>query len=100
MVGGLILDLCLNSSEIQTVTIITRKPTGIVHEKLTEVIHSDFTNFSTIDRYFENQDVAYFCLGVYTGTVDRNTFQTITVDYTQAFADTLKQKSPTSTFCF
>jgi thioester reductase-like protein len=40
MIGGLILDACLNSSDIGKVTIIVRKSTGIFHDKLTEVIHN------------------------------------------------------------
>jgi nucleoside-diphosphate-sugar epimerase len=71
MVGGLVLQNCLNNPDINTVTIIVRRPTGIVNEKLTEVVHNDFTNYISIEEHFKNQDIVYFCIGVYTGAVPR-----------------------------
>jgi nucleoside-diphosphate-sugar epimerase len=100
MVGGLVLQNCLNNPSINKVTIIVRRATGIMNEKLTEVIHNDFTNYNSIEEYFRNQDIAFFCIGVYTGAVPRDEFRTITVDYTQAFAEILKKNSPQVTFCF
>ena len=100
MVGGLVLQHCLHSPDIHKVTIIVRRSTGIVNEKLMEVIHNDFTDYVSIEEHFKNQDIAYYCLGVYTGAVPRDEFRTITVDYTKAFADALKKHSPGATFCF
>jgi uncharacterized protein YbjT (DUF2867 family) len=100
MVGRLILQYCLNDQNIRKVTAILRRPTGIVHDKLIELIIDDFTNFSEVTDHFKNQDIAYYCLGVYTGAVNRDEFRRITVDYTKAFADNLKQNSPDATFCF
>lgn len=81
MIGGIILDLCLNSEHISTVTSITRKSSGIQHSKLNEVIHSDFTNYDKIAHHFENQDATFFCIGVYTGAVSRDKFRKITIDF-------------------
>ncbi len=100
MTGVLILGRCLASEKIGKVTAITRKPTGIIHEKLTEVIHHDFTDFRNAASHFKDQDIAFFCLGVYTGAVDRDTFRKISVDYTKVFAKTLKKESPEAAFCF
>lgn len=100
MIGGLILQESLEDARIAKVTVITRKPTGITHEKLVEVLHHDFSDFSPIASLFENIDITYFCLGIYTGAVDRETFRTITVEYTKVFADMLKAKSPNASFVF
>ncbi len=100
MIGRLILELCLQRTDVATVTSITRKPLGIVHPKLREVIHSDFRDLSTIRDHFSNQDLCFYCIGVYTGTVPREEFRKITVDYTRVFAETLKQMSPEVVFCF
>lgn len=100
MTGGLILKACLDSPEIEKVTIVVRRSTGIPNDKLTEVIHDDFNDYTSITSAFENQDVAYYCIGVYTGSVNRDKFRMITVDYTEAFAKTLKQSSPQATLCF
>lgn len=100
MVGGIVLRECLASKEIAKVTVITRRSTGVEHAKLEEVIHADFTDFSTIKEHFQSQDVAYFCIGVYTGQVPNDVFKRITVDFTKAFATSLKEESPQATFCF
>ncbi len=42
MIGSLIVESCLQKDEIKQVTSITRKPSGIRHAKLIEVIHTDF----------------------------------------------------------
>lgn len=100
MIGGLILQDCLKSTEIKSVISIVRKPSGIKHKKLKEIIYSDFLDYSQIAAQFKNIDVAYYCIGVYTGAVPRDKFREITVDYTKAFAKILKEQSPGATLCF
>jgi uncharacterized protein YbjT (DUF2867 family) len=99
MVGGIVLRECLKSLEIGKVTSIVRHSSGVNHPKLEEVIHSDFMNYKDSEYHFENIDIAYFCIGVYSGSVPDNKFKQITVDFTTIFADVLKQKSPNATFC-
>ncbi|MCH2083326.1 MAG: NAD(P)H-binding protein [Saprospiraceae bacterium] len=100
MVGGSVLKKCLESPAISEVISIVRKSAGIQHEKLIEVIHQDFGDYSSITEYFKDQDVAYFCLGAYTGAVSDDLFKKITVDFTAAFADMLEKHSPNVNFCF
>lgn len=100
MIGSLILQKCLNDIRISQITVLTRRTTGIKREKLKEVIVDDFTNYTEFENYFKEIDIAYFCIGVYTGAVPREEFRKITVDYTQAFADFLKQFSPEAKLCF
>ena len=100
MVGGLALRICLDRKDVQYVTSISRRSTGIKHPKLKEIIHEDFLDFSAVEDNFKQQDVCLFCIGVYTGQVSRELFRTITVDYTRTFAETLKKHSPEATFCF
>lgn len=100
MIGGIILRECLSSPEIGQITSIARKRSGMQHPKLTEVMLKDFLDYSGIIEHFHNQDIAYFCIGVYTGQLPDAEFKKITVDYTKAFADALKENSPNATFCF
>lgn len=100
MVGGIVLQHCLNSNEITEVVSFSRKPSGLKNEKLKEVIHADFTDYTGLEEHFKKVDIAYFCIGVYTGAVPRNEFKIITIDYTKAFADALKENSSEATFCF
>lgn len=100
MVGGIALKLCLEHPEVAEVTTIGRRTTGINHDKLTEVIHNDFIDYSAVADSFRGQDVALFCLGAYTGAVPDETFKLITVDYTVAFAKAFYRESPGAVFCF
>lgn len=100
MIGSLVLQNCLQHPDIGQVTILVRQKTGISSNKLVEVIHADFSNYLEREDHFKNQDIAYYCLGVYTGAVPRDEFRTITVHYTKVFAQTLQQYSPQATFCF
>jgi uncharacterized protein YbjT (DUF2867 family) len=100
MVGGYALDRCLESEEVSRVTSIVRRPSGKKHVKLVEVIHKDFTDYSTISENLRDQDVSLYCIGVYTGAVPNDVFERITVDFTIAFADALLEQSRNASFCF
>ena len=100
MIGNLILNLCLQRADVEKVTSITRKPLKITHPKLVEVLHQDFLNFSNVEKYFENQDICFYCVGVYTGGVSTEDFKKITVDCTQVFASTLLKNSAHISFNF
>ena len=100
MIGGIILQHCLESSAIGSVTSMVRRPSGMGHTKLREVICDDFVSYDGLDAFFLSQDIAYFCLGVYSGQVPDDQFKKITVDFTRGFADMLKKRSPEAVFCF
>jgi len=100
MIGSIILRECLASKDVSQVTSITRKSSGISHPKLKEMNHSDFNDYSQIKELFEEKDIAYYCLGVYTGAVPREEFRKITVDFTATFSREFAARNPQGTFCF
>ncbi len=100
MMGNLILQNCLQRDDVATVTSITRKPLGIYHRKLVEVIHNDFLDYSKVEPYFKNQDICFYCIGVYTGQVPTEEFKKITVAYTEIFAQALRNQNDQISFCF
>lgn len=99
MIGGLILDLCLKSDQVSSVISLVRKPAGVSAPKLEEVVVSDFKNYEHASIDFNNIDITFFCIGVYTGAVPREIFREITIDYPVALAKALYQYSPELTFC-
>ncbi len=99
MVGSLIFEHCLSSSEVRGVISLVRRPSGIKHPKLEEVVIDNFTDYSEHQHLFQNIDAAYFCIGVYTGQVSKKDFELITVDYACSFAETLSKNSPNANFC-
>jgi nucleoside-diphosphate-sugar epimerase len=99
MVGSLVLECCLKSQEVSSVTSLGRRTSGIKHKKLHEVVIHDFLNLDETASYFESVDIVYYCLGVYTGAFDREQFRRITVDYPEALAKVLYKKNPDIQFC-
>ena len=99
MIGGLVLNHCLNSDKIQNVISLVRKSTGIQHQKLNEVVIADFENYANHENLFRDIDVAFFCLGAYTGQVDDNYLKKVTVDFAVQFAKTLRANSPKAKIC-
>jgi len=98
LVGGYALRSALDHPAVGTVTAIGRKPTGLSHPKLNEVLHQDFADCSALAGPLSSQDAAVFCLGVYTGAVPDAELHRITVDYTIEFARVLRGSSPNATF--
>ena len=99
MVGSHALEYCLEHPEVGTVTSLVRKASGKSHPKLKEIVHADFLDYSSIMDALKNQDVALFCIGVYTGAVGKEKFREITVDIPQALAEALKSQNDHINFC-
>ncbi len=99
MIGNIIIDYCLSSSKVNKVISLVRKKSDNTHSKLNEVIIEDFTDYDKHRDLFKNIDCAFFCIGVYTGSVSDKLFKEITVDYAVSFAKMLKDNSPESKLC-
>lgn len=99
MIGNLIVEQCLSTSNIAQVTSLVRRKTNHQHPKLKEVLINDFTDYSAQADLFQNVDAAFFCIGVYTGQVPDDKFKAITIDYAVAFAKAIKVNSPKANFC-
>jgi uncharacterized protein YbjT (DUF2867 family) len=100
MVGGYALRYALDHPAVGAATAIGRKPTGLAHPKLKEVLHQDFADCSALAGALSDQDAAVFCLGAYTGAVPDAELRRITVDYAVEFARVLSGSSPNAAFAF
>ena len=100
MVGGYALGYALEQPAVGRVTAIGRRTLDISHPKLTEVLHRDFGDCSSLAEALSGQDAAVFCLGTYTGSVSDVELRTITAGYTIEFARVLHTSSPTAAFSF
>ncbi len=100
MVGGYALRDALERPAVGEVTAVGRRPLGIPHPKLKEVLHRDFADCSALAQTLSGQDAAVFCLGTYTGTVPLAELRKVTVDYTIEFARVFQGSSPEAAFSF
>jgi uncharacterized protein YbjT (DUF2867 family) len=95
MVGQGVLRECLLDKEVTDVYAVGRTPTGQKHEKLHEIIHKDFNDFSTLTT---DADACFWCLGVTSVGRNEAEYTRVTYDYTIAAANALAR--PTMTFIF
>ena len=99
MVGSEVLDICLGSHEIRSVTTIGRQKSGLEHTKLLEIEHDDFLDFSPIEHNLCELNMCLYCLGVYQAQVSQEKFWEITVDYLDALIRALEKTGPEIRFC-
>jgi uncharacterized protein YbjT (DUF2867 family) len=100
MVGRYAVRYALDRAAVGGVTTIGRKPTGITHPKLNEVLHQNFADCSRLADALSRQDAAIFCLGAYTGAISDADLRRVTVDYAVEFARVFHDSSPRATFEF
>ena len=100
MVGEGVLHVCLTHPEVERVLVINRRPCGVVHEKLTEVIHQDFHDLSAIEPQLKGYNACYFCLGVSSIGMKEDQYRHLTYDLTMHVAKTLVKLNPDMTFCY
>jgi putative NADH-flavin reductase len=94
MVGQGALRECLRDPEVQQVVSVVRAPTGTTHEKLREIVHKDFLDFTPIENELIGLNACLYCLAVTsTGTKEQD-YTRITYEFTVAAARTLLKLNP------
>jgi len=100
MVGEGVLHECLMSDEVEKVLVINRKPCGVVHQKLTEFIHSDFFDLTSVKHQFAGYNACFFNLGVSSIGMKPDLYQKLTYDLTLNFAESVLEFNSDMTFCY
>ncbi len=98
--GSGVLAACLAHPAVKRVRALTRRSTGVEHEKLDEIIHADFSDHSAIEPELAGHDACFWCLGVAQGTVGKREYHRITYAFAVAAATVLERVKPKMTFCF
>jgi hypothetical protein len=100
MVGEGVLHECLLHPDVELVFVINRKPCGVKHDKLKEIIHKDFLDLSLIEDQLAGYNACYFCAGVSSIGKKEDEYKRITYDLTLNFARTLLKLNSEMTFCY
>ena len=100
MVGQGVLRECLLDEGVQSVLTIGRGATGQRHEKLRELVHNDFFDFSAIESQLSGFDACFFCLGVSSAGMPEERYRHLTYDLTLAAAQVLVKLNPRMTFVY
>jgi uncharacterized protein YbjT (DUF2867 family) len=100
MVGEGVLLECLNHPAVEKILVINRKPGGMSHPKLREIIHTDLLNLASIEPQLAGYDACFFCLGVSSVGMSQEEYKRITYDLTLNVAQLLAKGNPDMTFCY
>src|SRR5882762_9185384 len=93
MVGEGVLLECLDHPDVEQVLVINRKPEGVSHPKLREIIHADFFNLTPIESQLIGYDACFFCLGVSSVGMDKEDYKRLTHDLTLNVAQLLAKSN-------
>ncbi len=100
MVGEGVLHVALHHPDVESVLVIGRRSCGVVHPRMTEIVHTDFYNFNAIEHQCAGYNACFFCLGVSSIGMQEEEYRRVTHDLTLAAAQTLVKQNPDMTFCY
>jgi len=100
MVGEGVLHECLQSDEVESVLVLSRKPCGVSHPKLKEVLHENFFDLSPVEGELINYNACFFCLGVSSIGMNEAKYTHLTHTLTMNVANTLCRLNSGMTFCY
>ena len=100
MVGEGVLHECLQHPQVTEVLVIGRKPCGVIHPKLKEIIHADFFDLSSTQDQLKGYNACYFCLGVSSVGMKEPEYYKMTYTLTMHVAETLSKQNPDMIFCY
>ena len=100
MVGEGVLDECLAHPDVEKVLVINRKPCGVTHPKLSEILHTDFFDLTPVADQLKGYNACFFCLGVSSVGLKEEKYYSLTYTLTMNFAELLAVQNPDMTFCY
>ena len=77
---------------VEKVLSVSRKPTGIRHEKLEEYLVSDFMQLREGDEHFKNYDAVFFIAGITSVGTPKDAYVRISQEIPLHFADIMPDK--------
>jgi hypothetical protein len=100
MVGEGVLHECLLHQDVESVLSISRRPCGVRHAKLKEILHQDFSDFSGLEKELSGFHAGFFCMGVSSVGMSEEKYRHLTYDLTMALARMLSRLNPDMTICY
>src|SRR5579871_2321661 len=98
MVGEGVLLECLEHPAVERVLLVSRKPYGANHPKLTECIVPDFLELDQFRSRLTGYDACFYCAGVSSRGMGEAEYTRITYDLTIHLAETLALLNPQMVF--
>jgi len=100
MVGEGVLHECLQHESVENILVVNRKPCGVRHPKLKEIIHDNFFDLSGIENKLGGYNACFFCLGVSSVGMKEPEYYRLTYTLTLHVAEVLARQNKDMTFCY
>ena len=100
MVGEGVLHEALLDPSVESILVVGRRACDVRHAKLTEVLHGDFFDYTSILNRLRGYDACFFCLGVTSIGKSEQEYYRLTYDLTMAAAKALSELNPGMVFCY
>jgi uncharacterized protein YbjT (DUF2867 family) len=94
MVGRGVLRQCLLDPAVESVLTIGRKPSGVTHPKLRDLVRADLFDFNVNESELAGYDTCLFCLGVSSVGMSEADYTHFTYDLTLGWARVLARANP------
>src|SRR5258707_15596172 len=94
MVGQGVLRQCLLDPGVESVLCIGRKPSGVSHSKLRDLVRTDMFDFKLNASELSSYDSCFFCLGVSSVGMSEADYTHLTYDLTLGWAHALAAQNP------
>ncbi|MEW1649117.1 NAD(P)H-binding protein [Streptomyces sp. NPDC091219] len=99
-VGRGVLSQCLKAPDVEQVLAVTRRTTGLVHDKLSELHHADFRDYTEIADRFAGYDACFWCLGRASRDLDETAYTQVTYEFPVAAAQAMAAVAPGMAFFY
>lgn len=100
MIGEGVLYECLHNPDVEKVLVISRNSCGYSNPKLTEIVHDNFLDISSLSERLTGYNACFFCLGVTALGKSEEEYTKLTYTLTLNFAKTLANLNPDMVFCY
>lgn len=100
MIGKSLLLTSLQDPEVLEVITLVRQPSGIEHNKLTEIVHSNLFDLTNLNESLTHLDAAFYCLGISAAGMSEKDYTKITYDLTLSIANELINLNPRIRVCY
>ncbi|MDI1436771.1 hypothetical protein [Polyangium sorediatum] len=100
MVGAGVLREALNASDVESVLSIGRRPCGVTHPKLRELLLPDLFDFAAVEDQLVGYDACIWAVGISSAGLDEAAYARVTEELTLLWARALLRLNPGMSFCY
>lgn len=100
MVGAGALREALADADVEAVLAVGRRPCGVVHAKLRELLLPDLFDLAAAEPQLVGQDACIWALGVSSVGLDEAAYAKVTEELTLLWARALLRLNPDFSFCY